>query len=171
MARGVEVLSCRGMVGVAPWPDRRRRVGAGRRFCWWWGSLVGSSRVSSITRRGRSAALRFVWLERFDGSVFGRFGLPAVEACRPNGVPAVLGCCAPLERSCRAGLGLVSLRPVDAQVSANLSARLTGRCARSGSVRSFNSVLPSWLGLARPCRAGLSLTGPGRSARCPTFRL
>jgi 3-oxoacyl-ACP reductase-like protein len=51
-------------------------------------------------------------------SVNGRFGLPAVEACWPNGVPAVLGWCASLERSCRAGLGLVSVRPVDAQESA-----------------------------------------------------
>lgn len=29
------------------------------------------------------------------------------------------------------------------------------------------SALPSWLGLARPCRAGLGLTGPGRSAHAP----
>lgn len=66
----------------------------------------------------------------FGGSVIGRFGLPAVEACRPNGVPAILERVVPLERSCRAGLGLVSVRPVDAQGSANLSARLT-RCPGS----------------------------------------
>ena len=29
------------------------------------------------------------------------------------------------------------------------------------------SALPYWLGLARPCRAGLGLTGPGRSAHAP----
>lgn len=111
---------------MAPWPGRRRGVGTGRRFCWWWGSLVGSSRDSSITRRGRSAALRFVRLERFEGSVLGRLGRPAVEACRPNGVPAVLGRGVPLERSCRAGLGLLSVQPSPA----NLSARLT-RCPGS----------------------------------------
>ena len=59
------------------------------------------------------------------------------------------------------------------------SGRVGGRCGRSGSMRSISSVLPSWLGLARPCRAGLGLAGPGRDddarcsliSGCPTVRL
>lgn len=106
-------LSCRGRVGVAPWPGSRRGVGTGRRFCWWWGSLVGSSQASSIIRRGRSAARRVVRLERIAfppsvGSAFwpsGRAGgtevLPSWVAPFPRNDPAGRGWSA---RCGRAGL-------------------------------------------------------------------
>lgn len=67
-------------------------------------------------------------------SVFGRFGLPAVLDCRPNGVPAVLGRCVPLERYCRAGLGLVSVRPGDARESATCQLGLHVAQVRSAAV-------------------------------------
>lgn len=73
-------LSCRGRVGVAPWPGSRRGVGTGRRFCWWWGSLVRFSLVGSIIRRVLSAAHRVFWLERIAFCAIGGSALSAL--CR-----------------------------------------------------------------------------------------